>query len=228
VLDRAVSSYTPTVRALLHSRARPAPTGARTALAVAVPETPGHAALPATAREATAFATAFTGRGVAPEVLVGPAATAEAVRAALPRAAFAHFACHASSDPLNAEASHLLLHDGPLPVTELSRLPLEGAELAYLSACATARGSATLADEAVHLASAFQLAGFAQAIGTLWEVGDEVAAHIAEQVHHELARTAGTTARPAAAHALHAVIRRMRAERPEAPWTWAAHVHSGA
>ncbi|TWF75652.1 CHAT domain-containing protein [Pseudonocardia hierapolitana] len=228
VLDRAVSSYTPTVRALLHSRARPTPTGPRTALAVAMPETPDHAALPATAREATAFAAGFTGRGVSPEVLVGPAATGEAVRAALPRAAFAHFACHASSDPLNAEASHLLLHDGPLPVTELSRLPLEGAELAYLSACATARGSATLADEAVHLASAFQLAGYAQAIGTLWEVGDELAAHIAEQVHHELARTTGTAGRPPAAHALHAVIRRLRAERPDAPWTWASHVHSGA
>jgi CHAT domain-containing protein len=194
-----------------------------------MPETPGHAALPATAREATAFAAGFTGGGAAPEVLVGPAATGEAVLAALPRAAFAHFACHASSDPLNAEASHLLLHDGPLAVTELSRLPLDGAQLAYLSACATARGSATLADEAVHLASAFQLAGYAQAIGTLWEVGDEVAAHMAEQVHHELARTTDdTTHRPAAAHALHAVTRRMRAERPDAPWTWAAHVHSGA
>ncbi|WP_433274663.1 CHAT domain-containing protein [Pseudonocardia xinjiangensis] len=229
VLDRVVSSYTPTMRALLHSRARPVPAGERTALAVAMPETPGHAALPATAREATAFAAGFTGRGAAPEVLVGPAATAEAVLAALPRAAFAHFACHASSDPLNAEASHLLLHDGPLAVTELSRLPLDGAQLAYLSACATARGSAALADEAVHLASAFQLAGYAQAIGTLWEVGDEVAAHMAEQVHHQLARTTDdTTHRPAAAHALHAVTRRMRAERPDAPWTWAAHVHSGA
>ncbi|GAA1256571.1 CHAT domain-containing protein [Pseudonocardia aurantiaca] len=229
VLDRVVSSHTPTMRALLHSRARPVPAGERTALAVAMPETPGHAALPATTREATAFAAGFTGGGAAPEVLVGPAATGEEVLAALPRAAFAHFACHASSDPLNAEASHLLLHDGPLAVTELSRLPLDGAQLAYLSACATARGSAALADEAVHLASAFQLAGYAQAIGTLWEVGDEVAARMAEQVHHELARTTDdTTHRPAAAHALHAVTRRMRAERLDAPWTWAAHVHSGA
>jgi hypothetical protein len=229
VLDRAVSSYTPTVRALLHSRARPMPEGARTALAVAMPETPNHAALPATAREAAAFAAAFTGGAAAPDVLVGPAATTEAVCAALPGAAFAHFACHASSDPLNAEASHLVLHDGPLAVTELSRLPLDGAQLAYLSACATARGSATLADDALHLASAFQLAGFAQAIGTLWEVGDAAAAHMAEQVHQELARNLDDrTERPAAAHALHTVTRRMRAERPDAPWTWAAHVHSGA
>jgi hypothetical protein len=51
----------------------------------------------------------------------------------------------------------------------------------------------------------------------------------AEQVHYELARTADDTAtdRPAAAHALHAVTRRMRAERPGAPWIWAAHLHPG-
>jgi hypothetical protein len=226
VLDRAVSSYTPTLRALLHSRARPATTGERLALAVAVPETPGHASLPATTREAAAFAAALTSAGAEPQVLVGPAATAEAVRAALPRAAFVHFACHASSDPADAEASHLLLHDGPLSVTELSRTPLDGAQLAYLSACATARGSATLADDAVHLASALQLAGYPQVIGTLWEVGDDDAARTAEQVHQELARTTG--GRPAAAHALHVVTRRMRAERPGSPWTWAAHLHTGA
>jgi CHAT domain len=229
VLDRAVSSYTPTVRALLHSRARPAAAGEHTALAVAMPETPGHAALPATTREAAAFAAALTSAGAVPEVLVGPAATREAVHAALARAEFVHFACHASSDPANAEASHLLLHDGPLSVTELSRTPLDGAQLAYLSACATARGSATLADDAVHLASAFQLAGYPQAIGTLWEVGDDVAAQTAEQVHHELARTADDAGhRPAAAHALHVVTRQMRAERPGAPWMWAAHLHTGA
>jgi CHAT domain-containing protein len=130
-----------------------------------MPDTPGHPPLPATAREANEFVGAFAGT----DLLVGASATREAVRAALPGAATVHFACHASSDPVNAEMSHLLLHDGPLSVVELSRLSLVGAELAYLSACATARGSAVLVDEAVHLASAFQLAGYPQAIGTLWE-----------------------------------------------------------
>lgn len=228
VLDRAVSSYTPTVRALLHSRARPAPAGEWTALAVAMPDTPGHAPLPATAVEATAFATDFAGAAAGPSALVGAAATRAAVRAALPGVAFAHFACHASSDPGEAEASHLLLYDGPLSVTELSRLRLDGAQLAYLSACATARGSIALADEAVHLASAFQLAGYAQAIGTLWEVDDLIAARTAEQVHRELARTTRRAERPPAARALHTVTRRMRAEYPTDPWAWAAHIHAGA
>ncbi|TNC26421.1 CHAT domain-containing protein [Amycolatopsis alkalitolerans] len=223
VLDRVVSSYTPTVRALLHSRARPA-APKRTTMAVAVPETPGHAALPETVREATALAVAFPG----PPPLSGEAATRQAVCDALPGAAIAHFACHASSDPDDATASHLLLHDGPLTVTEISRLRLDHAELAYLSACATARGSTVLADEAVHIASAFQLAGYAQAIGTLWEVRDSTAARIAEDFHRELAATIDDPVRPAGALALHTAVRRLRGEPDSRPWEWAAYVHAGA
>ncbi|GDY32061.1 CHAT domain-containing protein [Gandjariella thermophila] len=219
VLDRVVPSYTPTLRALLHSRSRRTRPG-RSTLAVAIPQTPGRAPLPATVREATAFAAG--GR------LVGAAATRAAVRAALPGAAVVHFACHAESDPADASASHLLLHDGPLTVTEVSQLRLDAAELAYLSACATARGSAVLADEAIHVASAFQLAGYAQAVATLWEVGDEVAARVAAEFHRELAATLDDPDRPAGARALHAVTRRMRDEWPDAPWRWAAYVHAGA
>jgi hypothetical protein len=224
VLDRAVSSYTSTLRALRHSRARPRSTGQRRAVAVAMPDTPGHPPLPATAREANEFAGALAGT----DLLVGASATREAVRAALPGAATVHFACHASSDPANAEMSHLLLHDGPLSVVELSRLSLVGAELAYLSACATARGSAVLADEAVHLASAFQLAGYAQAIGTLWEVDDERAASTAGQIHRLLASATEPSDRPEAALALHTVTRLGRAQHPDEPWLWAGYVHAGA
>ncbi len=224
VLDRVISSYTPTLRALLHSRSRRVPSLHCTALAVAMPETPGHAALPATVREATAFAAGLTG----PASLIGLAATRAAVCSALPGATLAHFACHASSDPTDPSASHLLLHDGPLNVTEISRLQLDGAELAYLSACATARGSTVLADEAIHMASAFQLAGYAQAIGTLWEVSDDIAARTAANFHHELAQTINDSIRKAGALALHTVTRRMRKETPTKPWVWAAYVHAGA
>jgi tetratricopeptide (TPR) repeat protein len=224
VLDRVVSSYTPTLRALLHSRSRRTLPRPHTALAVAMPETPDHAALPETVREITAFAAGLTG----PAPLIGPAATRAAVLDALPGATLAHFACHASSDPTDPSTSHLLLHDGPLNVTEISRIPLDGAELAYLSSCATARGSTVLADEAIHLASAFQLAGYAQAIGTLWEVSDDVAARTATNFHRELTQTINDSARKAGALALHTVTRRMRKEMPTNPWAWAAYVHAGA
>ncbi|MDT0342550.1 CHAT domain-containing protein [Streptomyces litchfieldiae] len=218
VLDRAVSSYTPTLRALMLSRARPVPRR-RTPLAVAMPKTPGHRPLPRTVAEASALAA---------ETLLGPEATRAAVLAALPGAHVAHFACHAAGDPADPGAGHLLLHDGPLGLTDISRLTLRNAELAYLSACGTARGGARLADEAIHVASAFQLAGFTQAIATLWEIGDGFAASVAADVHRELAPAMAAPARLPAALALHTVTRRVRAELPGRPLSWAALIHAGA
>ena len=223
VLDRVVSSYTPTLRALLRSRSCQPPSRQRTALAVAMPETAGHAALPATGREATAIATNLAGTA-----LIGPDATCAAVRAALPGATLAHFACHAKSDPAHAAASHLLLHDGPLNVTEISQLRLDSAELGYVSACATARGSAALPDEAIHIGSALQLAGYPQVVGTLWEVSDDIAARTAADFYRELAPAINRPDRLTGALALHTVTRRMRTESPAAPWEWAAYGHAGA
>ncbi|MEV0197347.1 CHAT domain-containing protein [Nonomuraea sp. NPDC050691] len=222
VLDRVVSSYTPTLRALLHSRSRPVP-ARRAGLTVAMPRTPGHAALPETAGEAAEVTAGLPG-----PALIGARASRAAVLAALPGAAVAHFACHAGSDPYDPSASRLLLHDGPLSVSEISRLDLDDAELAYLSACATARGGARLADEAIHLASAFQLAGYAQAVATLWEIGDHVAAAMAADFHREVRGTTEARARIPGALALHMATRRMRAALPGQPSAWAAFLHAGA
>lgn len=59
--------------------------------------------------------------------------------------------------------------------------------LAYLSACSTTANSAdSLIDEAIHLTSAFQLAGFRHVIGTLWEVADQHSVSIAKTVYETL------------------------------------------
>lgn len=227
VLDRVASSYTPTIRALLLARARARragrqPESGRRVLAVAMPETAGLAPLGRTAAEAAAAA------GHGGRTLTGAEATRTAVLAALPGAAVAHFACHASSDAEEPTASHLLLHDGPLPLGEIATLRLDGAELAYLSACGTTRGGAALADEAIHLASAFQLAGYAQSVGTLWEVGDAFAAAAAAAFHRALAPAMTDPAPLPAALALHATVRDLRDSRRGEPWTWAALAHAGA
>ena len=97
----------------------------------------------------------------------------------LPGCAIAHFACHGYTDPADPSQSRLLLHDhrrDPLTVAALAPLALDHAHLAYLSACSTARATDTrLLDEAIHLATAFQLAGFPHVIGTLWEINDAIA-----------------------------------------------------
>ncbi|HUQ57273.1 CHAT domain-containing protein [Lentzea sp.] len=217
VLDHVVSSYTPTARTLSHTRSRP-PTTRRDLLAVAMPATPDHADLPATDAEATDLAALLD----AAEPLRGPAATRAAVLAALPNATWAHFACHAHSDPLVPSAGHLLLADGALTVADIGALRLEQAELAYLSACSTARAAHTTPDEVITLASAFQLAGFRHVIGALWPIQDVVAARVAAAFHRHV--HAGTPP----AEALHHVLRELRAEFPLAVSQWAGYVHVGS
>ena len=124
-------------------------------------------------------------------------------------------------------AGHLLLHDGPLSTADISRLDLAGAELAYLSACATARGVTTLADEAFHPASAFQLAGYQQVVATLWEIRDSTAARTAAAFYREIGEV-DDAVRFDGALALHRVVRRMREAMPTHPSDWAAQVHIGA
>jgi len=215
VLDRVVSSYTPTVRALRHARARAAAPAGRELLAVAMPETPGAGPLPRAGREVMALDAAVR--------LTGPEATAQRVRAEMTRHAWVHFACHGISDQDEPSSGRLLLHDheaDPLTVQSVARLDLTGARLAYLSACETAHGAARLSDEAVHITSAFLLAGYPQVIGTLWRVNDRIAGQIAEHVYGGL--------QGGAAAALHAAVRECRAAYPETPSLWSAHIHTGA
>ncbi|KAM4061758.1 CHAT domain-containing protein [Hirsutella rhossiliensis] len=102
-----------------------------------------------------------------------------------------HFAGHgwAAKDPLQ---SRLCLQDWktrPLTVERLietdfsSSLPF----LAYLSACGTGKNSEhDSADESVHLAGMFQLAGFRHVVGTLWDVDDQVCVDMATMIYESL------------------------------------------
>ncbi|MFB7497219.1 CHAT domain-containing protein [Streptomyces sp. NPDC056161] len=244
VMDRVVSAYTPTVRALRHARQRQTAAGPHRSLVVAMPTTPGlpqHGRLQHVAAEAESVA------GLLPEPLTliepdpGSAAgqgdpalpTHDRVRAELPGRPVVHFACHGEYALDDPSASRLLLHDharAPLTVGDLAAVDLEGAQLAYLSACHTALNVADhLMDESMHLAGAFQLAGFPRVVGTLWMVDDEVAVEIAEDFYSALRdpRT-GHLDLTRAAHALHRATRGQRDRYPGTPSLWAAHLYTGA
>ncbi|MGO9724317.1 MAG: CHAT domain-containing protein [Streptosporangiaceae bacterium] len=158
-------------------------------------------------------------------------ATSDSVSEAMPRYPWAHFACHAANRLDNPSASCLLLHDyadRPLTVLSVARLSLDHAELAFLSACSTARTGAALPDEAINLGSAFQLAGYREVVATLWPVADRPAVCLAAMFYETLS-AAGTAAETAdgAAMALHQATRRLRGTLADQPSAWAAHVHSG-
>ncbi|MGA2929797.1 MAG: CHAT domain-containing protein [Solirubrobacteraceae bacterium] len=119
-----------------------------------------------------------------------------------------HFACHAMSNFVNPSASYLLLHDyqkHPLTVVDVARLRLD-TELAFLSACATARTGARLPDEAIQLAAGFQLAGYRHVVATLWPIGDRLAVKVAKDIYTTIA-TGGVDK---AAGAVHKTLRRRR------------------
>jgi CHAT domain-containing protein len=240
-MDRVVSSYTPTLRALRHARLRASSTGPPgQALIVAMPTTPGlpGAALPWVPAEAAML----TERLPSPVLLAEPDSrsspnpdrlpTMENVLMNLPRSGIVHFACHGVSHPADPSRSMLLLHDydrAPLTVASLAPVSLDSAQLAYLSACSTALTStAELADEAINLTTAFQLAGFPHVIGTLWAIEDQSAAGVARAFYDHLATGTGNVDTARSADALHHAVRAARSRYPRIPFLWAGFLHSGA
>ncbi|WP_460397306.1 CHAT domain-containing protein [Actinophytocola sediminis] len=228
-IDRVVSSYTPTIRALRHARRSPAiGRSPDSSLIVAMPTTPGLAGdgqLPHVRVEAEIL------RTLLPNAHTLDTPTARRVLDELPGHAIAHFACHGVHDP-DPAASRLLLHDHaetPLTVAHLAPVDLERAQLAYLSACNTALSKDNLLlDEAIQLASGFQLAGFPHVIGTLWAIDDRFAVQVAARFYRAL-RDPGTGRLDVrrAAYAMHETTRSLRDRVPGAPSLWAAHLHSG-
>ncbi|HET7013128.1 MAG TPA: CHAT domain-containing protein, partial [Streptosporangiaceae bacterium] len=229
VADRVVSSYTPTIRALMHARRQPvtppvtATADAPDIAVIAMPHTPGASDLPSAIEEAQLLDGRFASRT---DTYVGAEAVYDKVTRAMSATRWAHFACHGAVDPASPSVGRLLLHDHqlrPLTVADVARLHLDKAEFAFLSACTTAHPGDRLTDEAIHLTSAFQLAGYRHVIGTLWPINDAFAVKIADAVYQSLADTGAS----GTAVALHAAIRRVRDERPNFPFLWAAHIHVG-
>ena len=106
-----------------------------------------------------------------------------------------HFACHGISNLTNPSDSRLLLQNpnpsslstepDSLSVCAVSSANTDAAQIAYLPACSTAENRfVMLADEAIHIASAFQLAGFSHVLATLWESDDRLCQLVATEFIH--------------------------------------------
>lgn len=227
VMDRVVSSYTTTVRALAGPAGPPTTGAAPTTLIVAVPDAEGAPSLPGAAAEAAALA------ALLPHALVlsGAQATYENVVGALPSHTVAHLSCHGLAHWENPAAGTLLLHDHltrPLTVEQISAMELPRADLAYLSACSTSSTHPTTADEALHITGAFQLAGYRRVIGTLWPVDDATSVEITRATYTDLTHGGSTPPHTElSAQALHRAVRAVRDRYPTSPSLWAGHIHVG-
>jgi CHAT domain-containing protein len=189
-----------------------------------MPATPGQADLPGVAHEADTLRRLFAGMV---EVLGLPGtghADYETVMASLPGHPLVHFSCHGESDLSDPSASHLLLADyrtRPLTVLDLTGARLQEAELAFLSACSTARTGNNLPDEPIHLAAACQLAGYRHVIASLWPIDDTDTAALTRYFYNTL--TNAPRDANAAGTARHLATRKLRAIYRDRPSLWAPY-----
>ncbi|XTI84522.1 hypothetical protein V2W45_1368629 [Cenococcum geophilum] len=218
VIDRVMSSYASSVKALVYGRRNPVrqPGAGQSedAVLIAMPETPGMPAngiLPFAANEVEML------NGLCPSLHLKPnkpLPRRDDVLKSLQTCKIFHFAGHGRSDPIEPSQSCLLLEDWktkPLTVADLRDHRLQGnlPFLGYLSACSTGANLVhKLADEGIHLVSALQLAGFRHAVGTLWEVSDRHCVDVARVLYGTI-RDEGMTD-IAVCRGLHQAVRSLR------------------
>lgn len=218
-LDHAVFSYTTSLRTL--SRTPPwRPRKDSGPLVVGLSRTPGLADLPAVEQELAILAGTF------PQcrILRNASATRAKITAALPDHDIVHFTCHGGDNPENHYEGQLFLHDGALTFPDIAATRVDRAKLAFLSACTTARSGLALPDEALSIATGFQLAGFSDVVATLWPIADQTAFQVASDFYTDLTADAGSSV----AYALRRAVHKLRAREPDRPSLWAPYIHLGA
>ncbi|KAG8706244.1 hypothetical protein FRC09_002507 [Ceratobasidium sp. 395] len=221
--DYVISSYTPTLDALLRTSQSPNEFGG--VLAVGQANLTSQSPLPGTVTELKkiqelAGSLRFTR-------LVEGQATPEAVLTEMQRHSWVHFACHGSQELLDPTKSAFQLHHGNLDLITIIRNPPQSAEMAFLSACETATGDEKLPDEAVHLAAGMLMSGYRTVIATMWSIQDADAPLVTEHFYSQLLK-GGVPNSEGAAEALHDAVGILRAKVGDgAFWRWVPYIHVG-
>jgi len=174
--DYAVSSYTPTLTAILDPSAR---------------TTREEFAFPTIAQPSTAYATPIPStedgvkqvQSLAHDVnvvsLKNEETTVERTLQEMKGTDLVHRVCHGKKDTGDPMKSGLLLHDDVLELSETVKHSFPRADFAFLSACETAVGDEKIAEESVHLAAGMFMAGYSGVIATMWAIKDKDAPQVA-------------------------------------------------
>ena len=86
-----------------------------------------------------------------------------------------------------------------------------------------------LADETLHLTSAFQMAGFAHVIGSLRPADDLICVQVANFFYSSLVDSGGSKdPNRAVSEALNYAVGQVAMEHPDNPDLWAPSIHLGA
>jgi tetratricopeptide (TPR) repeat protein len=247
--DFVVSSYTPTISALLRAQKSAAPIASADVNMLLVGEDCAtNLSMSKLASVGTELrcveATAITKQFGHTVEAIPREATVERVTDRVKSANFVHLACHGIQHPTNALESGFYLRDGMLTILKLMELKLDKPWFAYLSACETAKGDAEQPDQVMHLAAAMLFAGFKSVVATMWSVSlckgevmmnltqvcrsmdDEDGPLLAEWFYEDLMSNKTINA-DAVAYALDGAVQKLRAKEPS-PKRWAQFIHLGA
>jgi CHAT domain-containing protein len=169
-----VSSYTPTLSALLNAQNKAPQTAPSHLNILAVAEDgsgPGSTVSPLCFVVPELMCVRDTAKASGHDCsvdLITKNATVDRVAERIQTAHFVHLACHGTQDQASALNSGFYLSNGLLTVSELMDLNLDKAWFAYLSACDTAKSDTDQPDQVVHLTAAMLHAGFKSVVATMW------------------------------------------------------------
>ena len=234
VIDRTISSYIPTLRALDHVRKSAAAFSSTVrndhpniALLVKMPTTVDDKELSNVSTEISLVEQKLQDRF---QVTSLDRPKRSDVLPLLATSSMAHFACHGTADINDPSLSQLKLRDwktAPLDVRALLRSSLKKLQFVYLSACETAAIKALeLREESIHLSAAFQMAGVPYTVATLWNIEDNLSVEIANDFYISLIEGQEEIDFGRSAKALHSAVLKAR-ERGVNVLLWGAFIHAG-
>src|SRR6266851_5812002 len=186
-LDLYISSYIPSLSALIESRKPGSQTICKPSILLVAHPDENMRAAPKEMRAVQAVDTQVT-------TLFLTKATPTAVLSCFRDHQFAHIVSHGILEPGKPFGSSFKLHKGKrLELLDIIRSQLPDAEFAFLSSCHTAElTEKSIADEALHLAAAMQSCGFRSVVGTMWAMADidgpDLARHFYESVFSDEAQ----------------------------------------
>ena len=240
-LDRVISSYTPTVKALAYAWERSTKVESiqdQKCLVIGMPKTPEQKDLPHSAKEIEELQKLIPSIA---QIKIIQLPTKADVLSSLPHHQIIHLCCHGHASAHDPSKSKLFLNDwktAPLTVSDLMSLNIQSSQFAYLSACQTSRTKdLSLLDESINLSSAVQLAGYPSVVGTLWQINDESSVEVAKDVYSWMLQGGEKFNTRLSAEGLHRAVRNLRDKTcsipgfsrkvSSDPLVWGPYIHLG-
>ncbi|KAI0255232.1 hypothetical protein BJV78DRAFT_1279434 [Lactifluus subvellereus] len=220
----SISSYTPTLSALIESRKPGGQTSGRPSIPLV--------AQPESLQDAIPEIWLIQCLSTKVTSLISKGATPSSVVEGLRDHQFSHFVCYGTLEQGKPFDASFQLYGGKrLTLLEIvcSRLPT--AEFAFLSACHTAKMTdGSIADEGLHPTAAMQYCGFRSVVGTRWVMADADGQDVVEDFYKSILsiEEPGVPYHERSALALRDAVRKLRRKKGVPLERWVNFVHYGA